>query len=138
MRTTYVLDACALFAFLNEELGSDIIERLLRQAEHAECALYINQLNVLEIYYGVFRDVSQTKAADVLTTIRALPLTIVKGLSDSVFAEAGRIKATYKVSLADSIALAEAKTRDVPLVTSDHHEFDALEAENELHFLWIR
>jgi hypothetical protein len=42
------------------------------------------------------------------------------------------------VSLADSIALAQAKVRRIPLVTCDHHEFDHLQQEKELDFVWIR
>jgi len=94
MSETYVLDACALLAFLNAE--------------------------------------------ETLNKIRSLPITIIAVLSDEVFEEAGRLKATYKVSLADSIALAEAKTRKVQLLTSDHHEFDPLDVQKEVKFSWIR
>lgn len=100
--------------------------------------VYMHKLNVLEIYYGVFRDISPAKAEETLYTIHALPITIVDILSDSVFKEAGRLKATYKISLADSIALAEAKTRDVQLVTSDHHEFDPIDVQQDVKFYWIR
>jgi predicted nucleic acid-binding protein len=67
-----------------------------------------------------------------------LPIKIVTGLRENVFKEAGRLKAVYKISLADSIALAEAKSRRVPLVTCDHHEFYPIQDKLELDFFWIR
>ena len=73
-----------------------------------------------------------------LADVRRFPLEITELLSDSVFAEAGRLKATRCISLADAIALAEAKTRRARLVRSDHHEFDAVEASEDIEFFWIR
>ena len=138
MSAIYVLDACALLAFLNDEPGAAVIDSLLQQAQRKECTLWMHKLNVLEIYYGVFREVSQTKAEETLSTIRALPITMIDSVSDEVLKAAGRLKAIYKISIADAIALAEAKTRNVPLLTSDHHEFDPLETQKELTFKWIR
>ena len=48
------------------------------------------------------------------------------------------METTYKMSLADSIAVAEAKTRKAQLLTSDHHELDYLEEKGEARFYWIR
>jgi predicted nucleic acid-binding protein len=59
-------------------------------------------------------------------------------LEDAVFKEAGRLKAIYRISLADSLALAEAKTRGARIMTADHHEFDTLDKKGEVAFLWIR
>jgi PIN domain nuclease of toxin-antitoxin system len=52
--------------------------------------------------------------------------------------EAAHYKNTYKVSLADSIALGLARLHKAHLVTSDHHEFDPIEAAADAKFLWIR
>jgi predicted nucleic acid-binding protein len=95
-------------------------------------------LNLLEVYYDVLRR-SGIEAADLLLQEMVNnPVTIVSEISDSVFREAGRLKATYSVSLADTFALALAKTSDALLITSDHHEFDVLEQKGEAKFLWIR
>ena len=67
-----------------------------------------------------------------------MPINIISGLKQRVFKESGRLKAMYKVSLADSIALAEAKVNKMLLVTCDHHEFDIVEKANELEFYWVR
>ena len=103
-----------------------------------ECTVLMQALNVLEIYYGIFRDVSPEKAEETLNTIHSLPITLVDVLSEAAFKEAGRLQATSKISLADAIALAEASVNDAQLVTSDHHEFDPIDARKDVKFYWIR
>jgi len=134
----FVLDACAIIAFLNDEEGADQVEELLWQRERSSYTLFIHEINLLEIYYGVYRDESKELAEQTYVKVLNLPITVVRGLRKNVFRQAGRLKAVYKISLADSIALAEAKIRRIPLVTSDHHEFDPIQDKNELDFFWIR
>lgn len=131
----FVLDACSLIAFLNDEEGADKVEDLLRKAKEEKVKLYMNKLNILEIYYGVYHDDGEEAADETLSKILELPIVIVDDLSDVVLKESGRLKASYSISLADSIAVAEAKARDAELVTSDHHEF---EEKGEAKFYWIR
>jgi predicted nucleic acid-binding protein len=53
--------------------------------------------------------------------------------------EAARFKTTYKISIADSIALAETSVSGGTIITADHHEMDIVEQnEHNLKFLWIR
>ena len=138
MKQLFVLDACTLIAFFNDEEGADKVEELLREAKEERFNLTMSKINILEIYYGIYREMGYEAGEEVLSKIKKLPITIVSKLSDSVFKESGRLKATYRVSLADSIAIAEAKVRDAKLVTADHHEFDPLEEKGEVRFFWIR
>ena len=73
-----------------------------------------------------------------LEEIKKSPVEIIHEISDPVFKTAGRIKTSYRVSLADAIALAEAAVRMGTLVTSDHHEFDIVEQNEPIGFFWIR
>lgn len=134
MKEAFVLDACALIAFLENEDGADKVEDILQRAQRGDCVIYINKLNVLEIYYGVFSEDGKEKAEEILTKILALSLIIIDKLEDNIFKEAGRLKAIYKISLADSIALAEAKTRGSKILTADHHEFDPIDKDGEIIF----
>jgi uncharacterized protein len=77
-------------------------------------------------------------AEETFEKVTNLPIKIIEGLRITVFKEAGRFKAIYKVSLADSVALAQAKVKGIPLVTCDHHEFDRVQEAKELDFVWIR
>ena len=132
------MDACAVIAFLNDEDGAHKVEQLLSQGDQASNTLFMHEINLLEIYYGVYRDESKELAEQTYAKLFDLPIKFVTGLRENVFKEAGRLKAVYKISLADSIALAEAKIRRIPLVTCDHHEFDPIQVKNELDFFWIR
>lgn len=138
MKETFVLDASALIAFLNDEDGAAKVEDVLQKAKVDNCIIYMNKLNILEIYYGVYREDGKEKAEETLIKILNLPLIVVDTLKDDVFKEAGRLKATYKISLADSIAIAEAETRKARILTADHHEFDLLDKEGEVRVYWIR
>jgi predicted nucleic acid-binding protein len=98
----------------------------------------MNKINLLEVYCDVYRSADKGSADNVVSELKKRPIVIVSEISDAVFAEAGRLKATYKISLADSIALAEASVFDGLLVTADHHEFDSVEKPEDMHFRLIR
>jgi predicted nucleic acid-binding protein len=138
MSGQYVLDACALIAFLTDEAGGDKVSTLLEQAYLEKALIRMNSLNLLEVYYGLYREYGKEYADDELTMIKKLPVTINPGISDEVFNEAGRLKATYKISLADSVALAEASVSGASLLTADHHELDAVEKRETIKLYWIR
>ena len=55
-----------------------------------------------------------------------------------LFSIAGRLKASYRISLTDSIALAQAIVVDGELLTADHHEFDYMDGVEPVRFHWIR
>jgi len=133
----FVLDACSLIAFLNDEEGAEKVEDLLRKAKEEKVKLYMNKLNILEIYYGVYYDDGEEVANEILSKILELPIIIVDNLSDAVLRESGRLKAGYSISLADSIAIGEAKVRNAQLVTADHHEFDPLQEKERQSFIGL-
>ena len=137
MGKVYVLDACALIAALIDEPGAEVIAELFENMS-GNSSIIMNKLNLLEVYYDVYRRKGKFVADEVMAEIWQNPIHIINGISDGVFAEAGRLKATYKISIADAVALAEALVRGGELVTSDHHEFDAIEPMENIGFLWIR
>jgi len=138
MNEQYVMDACALIAFLRDEAGSESVTSVLRSADSGNAAIRMNGINLLEVYYDVYRMAGRKKAHEELIMIKKLPFTIASELSDDVFLEAGRLKASYRISLADSIALAEASVSGGLLLTADHHEFDVIEKQESIRFHWIR
>lgn len=133
----FVFDACALLALLLDEEGAAEVEKILVDAEDGDPTVVVHKINALEIYYNIFRRFGAARADETLSAIAALPVTFVDTL-EPVFKEAGRIKANYRLSLADSIALAEAKIRNARLVTSDHHEFESVEKDGEVSIFWFR
>ncbi|MCL2121001.1 MAG: type II toxin-antitoxin system VapC family toxin [Clostridiales bacterium] len=136
--TTYVLDACAMLAVLSNEPGADVVEEIYEKADSGEVVLTINKVNLLEVYYDLFRTYGKERADEIVNEIRRLPIQIFHEISDDVFAEAGRLKASHKISLADSIALAQTLVISGELLTADHHEFDTIEGNEPIVFHWIR
>jgi len=98
----------------------------------------MNKTNIFEVYYGIYRVDGQTKADEAYRIIQKQPIDIIDVFTDDVFQESARLKAKYKMSLADSIALGEASVRNASLLTSDHHEFDIVERQESIKFFWIR
>ena len=134
----YVLDACALVALLQDEAGADKVAEVINAAHNGEATISMNKLNLLEVYYNAYRSLGREQANTMLVEFKKQSVIIHHEISDEVFLEAGRLKATYKVSLADSIALAEASVSGGELLTADHHEFDMVEKNEEIRFYWIR
>ena len=73
-----------------------------------------------------------------LIELKNTTLFVISEISDPVFKEAGRLKASNRISLADAVALAETSVQGAMLVTCDHHEFDVIEKKEPIKFKWIR
>ena len=134
----YVFDACALLTLLRDEQGADIVAGALNSANEGQSEITMHKANLLEVYYDLYRTLGKNKANEVLEKIMERPITINEKITDDIFKEAGRLKATYKISFADSFALAQAYVLGGELLTSDHHEFDAIEGNEPIIFQWIR
>jgi len=138
MKKNYILDACALIAAIKQEDGALVIAELYEKAMKGDINIVINKINLLEVYYGFRRDHGKEYADVILKSVMDSVVEI-SDISINVLIEAGRIKSDYRrISIADSIALAESTTRDGCIVTSDHHEMDTLDNANVTKFLWIR
>ena len=138
MKENYILDACALIAYFKKEPGFETMLQYFDRAGDKEISLFMHKLNLLEVYYGFYRDDGKVTAEAVLEDSLSLPITYIGELGEPLFKEAGRLKATQDISFADSIALALASVRGEPLLTADHHEFDKIEHKEAITFLWIR
>ena len=137
-RDIYVLDACALIAVLSNEEGADKVVSIYERALLGKAEIVINAVNLLEVYYDDYRVHGKASADKMIKDVKALSVNIISEIDESLISEAGRLKASYKISLADAIALAQAKVMDARLLTSDHHEMDKIEASEPINFLWIR
>ena len=139
MKEVYVLDACALIAFLRDEEGAELVGEVYEKANAGEVRLVMNRINLVEVYYDFYRSKGKGYADNFFSNIKQSEI-IVKDVPDDVLLEAGRLKATYPVSLADSFALSQAIVSSGKLLTADHHEFDVIEEQGQenIDFLWIR
>ena len=119
-----VFDACALVAFAYDEAGADLLETILA-SEANTC--FVHSLNFCEFYYQAYRRSSKQDVVRMVEEFLDLGVVIRDDMDIEFWQEAGELKAIHKrVSLADCCAIALAKRLDAELVTSDHHELDAL------------
>ena len=135
---TYVLDACAMLAALANEQGADVVDEIYEKAVSGEAKLTMHKVNLLEVYYDLFRTYGKERADEIYTEIRKLPIHIFQEITDEVFFTAGRLKVTYKISLADAFALAQAIVTGGEFLTTDHHEFDLIVGKEPINFHWVR
>jgi len=139
MPKIYVLDACAIIASLKNENGADKVENIfISQKKSNDIKIIMHKINLLEVYYDVVKRCGEATAKNVLAEIKKNPIKIISRFSNQIFFEAGKLKAKYRISLADSIALSTAYLQKGVLVTSDHHEFDIVEQKEKISFYWIR
>jgi len=122
----YVLDSSAMIALANNEPGASVVAELLKDQQHECCA---HAINLCEVYYDAIRRSSELQASNIITELAGLGV-IERCDFDTVFWQhVGRLKALHRrVSLADCCALALTLRIGGQLVTSDHHELDALAA----------
>jgi predicted nucleic acid-binding protein len=132
------LDACALIAVLVMENGATNIRNLFQKIVDHQAVLVMNKFNFLEVYYKIYKAYGEVEANKLVDTMKQMPIIINDTLKDDVLKEAGRLKVNYKISIADSIAIAEAIVNKGTLVTSDHHEIEPVEKTEKIKVFWFR
>ena len=92
---------------------------MLSDAQISGETVLMNEINVGEVYYILFRKRGQEQADYFLETIvAALPITTISNTFDDVI-DAAKIKAEYPVSFADCFVAALSRKKDAAIVTGD-------------------
>ena len=133
----YLLDSCAMIGFFEKETGAEKVKSILSKAALSQCLVLMHNASVAEVYYDAIKSISQ-KQDLILKTLNSNPITFIDRITTDMIKWMGYFKTTYKISFADSIVLATEKLNDAKVVTSDHHEFDAIEKSGDIAFEWIR
>ncbi len=128
-----VLDSHAVLAYINDEPAAEKVQEYLDLGQEGEAELYMNVVNLGEVYYVL----SRRKGVDVANIAMALlkrePITFI--IADERLAlMAGRIKAFHKLSYADAFATATAIDLDAVLLTGDD-EFRSVEDKVKIEWL---
>ncbi len=129
----YVLDTFAMLSYFGNEKGADHIERLLHNAKRGKIHLFLNLINIGEIYYITARETNLNQADEVIARIKRFPVNIVSN-DERLTLMAARIKAVNPLSYADAFVAATAKDRNAAVVTGDA-EFKNI--ENLVEIFWI-
>ena len=128
-----ILDAHGLLVFLEKEPGFEKIESFFVAAVEKDNYLLMTTVNFGEVYYIVLRECGPDRAREIEKIINTLPIEIID-VDLEIAREAGRFKATKKISYADCFAAALTKLHNGELVTGDK-EFKAV--EDEVKISWI-
>lgn len=132
----YVLDACALIAFLRKESGGELVRDIILSPKHS---IHIHALNLCEVYYDFARGQGESVADEMIQVVSEIGIIIDNDLDRDLWVSAGRLKARIKrISLADTLAVEHTNAFNATLLTSDHKEFDRLDNEKYCKIQFIR
>jgi len=131
----HALDACAMLAYLRGEPGGTVVDGLL-QSPTDTC--YAHAINLLEVYYDFIRKHNEPTARLALKDLAEAGVITRRDMSQPFLHQVGQLKARGRISIADCFCITLAQTVSGQVVTSDHHEFDALVSLGIVPVLFIR
>jgi predicted nucleic acid-binding protein len=137
-KVSVCLDAFALLAWLQDEVGADEVEKYIERAANEEdFVCYLSTINLGEIFYRLLRvrGVDEAEAFWEDASRGSLPVTLVNPTRNRI-REASRIKGQYPVAYADAFATQVALEKRVSLVTGDQ-ELRVLEEKGLLSIDWL-
>lgn len=131
----YILDACAMIAYLDNEPGADVVESALIEPGN-QCLAHA--INLCEVFYQFHRAGGESAAAGALGDLHRMNLIERADLDSPFWQDAGKMKAKGGISLADCFAIALTNRVGGTLLTSDHHEMDPIAAAGICSITFIR
>jgi predicted nucleic acid-binding protein len=117
----YVLDANALYRFLMNQPGADIVEDSFKHARDSKTDLSISVINWGEVYYNIARRRGFEEARGFMAQVKLLPLNIIN-VDEPITETAAQLKAGYGLPYADCFAAAVTGKTKV-LITADVKDF---------------
>ena len=126
---TYLLDTSAIFTLIEDETGATRVEQVLR-----EQPVIITWMSLLEVYYITQQEHSVAEAERRYALLRVLPITLMWHIDEPILLTAARLKAKYRLSLADTIIAACAIQQNAILLHKDP-QFEALAGQVGLEAL---
>lgn len=134
-RAYSVLDASAMIAFLQGEPGADVVEDVLMDAGKQKFA---HVINLCEMYYHFLRQNDEATAESAVTTMMGLKVINRDDMDGAFWREVGKLKRAQTLSLGGCFCVAMAMRFGAEVVTSDHHEMNALVLLGLCPILFIR
>jgi len=114
-----LLDSYALLAYLNKEDGFEKVRNVLASAQKSGLPVLMNELNVGETYYILYRKRGHEQAEYFLDTVLAgLPISMISNDFNAVIS-ASKIKAQHALSFADCFAVVTAQRENAVILTGD-------------------
>ena len=117
----FLLDTSALLTWLEGEEGTERVRELLQGADEVLVPWPV----LMEAYYTTARIRAHDVALRRYAAVKRLPVTFLEQIEEPVLLTAARIKADYRVSIADAMIAAYAQRWHAVLVHKDP-EYEAL------------
>jgi predicted nucleic acid-binding protein len=129
-----ILDTSAVVTYFEDEDGKDIVEELLSSSASGSSRLLLPFSAAIEFYYINFNNIGEEIANQRFALLMSLPLEVIKNIDEPYMIEAGRLKASYPISFADSLIAAYAFREDAPLV---HKDPEYMELKEEIKLITL-
>lgn len=126
---TYLLDTSALLTLIEDETGAARVEQILR-----EQPVIITWMSLLEVYYITQQERGIAEAERRYALLKVLPVTMIWHIDEPLLLTAARLKAKYRLSLADTIIAACAIRQNATILHKDP-QFEALAGQVALEAL---
>jgi len=114
----YVLDTSAILTYTDREAGVVEVETLLENARLHKCRMEACSISLMEIYYITLRADGEDLASKLVALVKSWPLIWVYP-DEKILLQAGKLKASYRLSVADALIAAVAKLHGARLVHKD-------------------
>lgn len=131
---TYVFDASALFAFVQDKPGAPRVDQILKDAMRGHARVFMSAVNYGEVYDRILRDHGPDRAVAAMSVVGQLPVELLDATPSRAF-QASDVKAKYRLYYVDSFAAALAIEHKATLVTSDS---DFRRLGHTLPILWLK
>jgi len=76
VNSVFILDACALLAVARNEEGADVVVGVYHKASIGEAKLFLNRVNLLEVYYDFYRYKGKDYADNFVKTVKRSEIQI--------------------------------------------------------------
>jgi len=125
----FILDTSAILTLIEDENGADRVEEIIRDDQAV-----IPWMVLLEVHYISHQERGKAEADRRYALLKQLPCEILWQNDEPIVLTAAAFKAQHRLSLADSVIAAFARSRDAILLHKDP-EFEALSEVIELEAL---
>lgn len=120
---THVLDASALYRYLTNGAGADIVARVFKEVSATSSSAIMSVVNWGEVYYTLVKHLGFAKTDKLLRELlERIPISLVAVTQEDAV-RAARLKAQYNLPYADAFAAALTAAHHV-LVTADIEHFE--------------
>lgn len=130
----YVLDACAMIAYVRGEPGSEVLEGLFSEQGHL---FFAHSVNMAEVYYHFLRESGEPDAERAVYPFEH-GMSVREDGDPAFWREVARIKAPGGISLADCFCIALARRLNATIISTDRKELEPLRDRGMCSVLFLR